>query len=66
MKKITDILKIALAAIVKFLAFPYSSQITIGAFGVVELLAGHKFLAVLIFAWGILLARNEFIENRAK
>jgi hypothetical protein len=64
MKKVLDILKVALAAIVKFLAFPYAAEITIGAFGVVELLAGHKLLAIAILAWGVLLAINEYKQTK--
>jgi hypothetical protein len=64
MKKLFDYLKIGLAAVVKFTAFPYASQITIGAFGVVELLAGHKLLAVLITAWGAVLAAREYQLRR--
>ena len=60
MKKLIDYLKIGLAAVIKFTAFPYASQITVGAFGVVELLAGHKLLAVLIIIWGGVLAVREY------
>ena len=53
-------LKLILAAIGKFLKYAYASQITIGVFGVVEFIAGHKLVALLIIAWGILLTVNEY------
>jgi hypothetical protein len=52
--------KLILAAIGKFLKYAYASQITIGVFGIVEFIAGHKLIALLIIAWGILLTINEY------
>ena len=52
--------KLIFAAIGKFLKYAYASQITIGAFGIVEFIAGHKLIALLIIAWGILLTVNEY------
>jgi hypothetical protein len=52
--------KLILAAIGKFLKYAYASQITIGVFGIVEFIAGHKLIALLIIAWGILLTVNEY------
>ena len=60
MKKLIDYLKIGLAAIGKFLKFAYASQITIGVFGVIKLLAGHTLVGLLIIIWGVLLAVNEY------
>ena len=52
--------KLILAAIGRFLKYAYASQITIGVFGIVEFIAGHKLIALLIIAWGILLTVNEY------
>jgi hypothetical protein len=52
--------KLILAAIGRFLKYAYASQITIGAFGIVEFIAGHKLIALLIITWGILLTINEY------
>ena len=51
--------KLILVAIGKFLKYAYASKITIGVFGLVEFFAGHKFWAIVIIAWGVLLTINE-------
>jgi hypothetical protein len=66
MKKILAVLKQVFDAIVRFIVFPYAPSIVVGIFGLVELLGGHKFFAVIIFAFAILFARNEFIKTTQK
>ena len=48
-----------LKAIGKFLKWGFASQLTIGLFGLVEILETHYFWGTAIIIWGILLTINE-------
>jgi hypothetical protein len=60
MKKLSEYLKIALTAIVKFTAFPYAAQLTVGVFGMAILIEGFPLWATLIFVWACVLAVREY------
>jgi hypothetical protein len=60
MKKLIEYAEIAITAIVKFTAFPFAAQITIGAFGVAVLLEGFPFWATVIVIWACVLAVREY------
>ena len=56
-------IKIILAAIGRFLKFAFASQITIGVFAVVYLLAGKTLLGLLILVWAIVLTVSEYKQR---
>lgn len=64
MKTLIEYLKIGLVAIGKFLKFAYAPEITIGVFGIINLLSGRTLIGLLILTWGILLAVNEYKQNK--
>jgi hypothetical protein len=53
-----------LAAIGKFLKWGFASQVTIAVFGVIDIIAGHALIGLLIITWGVLLAINDFKQGR--
>ena len=60
MKKLLEYLKLGLAAVVKFLAFPYNAQIIVGVVGVLKLLAGHLFFGLILLAYAAISAVREY------
>ena len=56
-------LKLILAAIGKFLHYSFSSQLTIGVFGIVELLSKHYFWGVVIIIWGLVLTITKLVKD---
>lgn len=64
LKKVYAYLKTGLSAVGKFLKYAYASQITICGLAVFLYLFVSRFLGIVFFIWGALLAFNEYKQNQ--
>jgi hypothetical protein len=60
MKKLLEYLKIGLAAVVKFTAFPYNAQIIVAVVGGFKLFAGHIFFGLVLVLYAGISAVREY------